>query len=169
MTVETMPDPDGALPVDLEAARARAWAEHQRRCGDNESYTDGFTAEALIERVEGQHRTHSRLRQSGQDYAVAVSSGEGPPSVDGSLDDADSAVGRELSWVAVLPECDRRLFAEEMSRLMAEAAETDDLAPVEQALREWRVTAEIYSDPELAQRLTGPLVANGERVPAPIV
>ena len=65
---------------------------------------------------------------------------------------------RELSWVAVLPECDRRLFAEEMSRLMAEAAETDDLAPVEQALREWRVTAEIYLDPELAQRLTGPLV-----------
>ena len=98
-----------------------------------------------------------------------MSSDEGPPSVDGSLDDADSAVGRELSWVAVLPERDRRLFAEELSRLMAEAAETDDLAPVEQALGEWRVTAETYSDPELAQRLTGPLVANGERVPAPIV
>ena len=98
-----------------------------------------------------------------------MSSGEGPPSVDGTLDDADSAVGRELSWVAVLPECDRRLFAEEMSRLMAEADETDDLAPVEQALREWRATAEIYSDPELAPRLTGPRVADGERVPAPIV
>ena len=165
MAVETMPDPDGALPVDLEAARARAWAEHQRRCGDNESYTDGVTAEALIERVEGQHRTHSRLRQSGQDYAFAVSTDEDPPSVDGASSDG----GRELSWVAVLPECDRRLFAEEMSRLMAEAAETDHLTPVEQALREWRVTAETYSDPRLAQRLTGPLVANGERVPAPIV
>ena len=98
-----------------------------------------------------------------------MSSDEGPPSVDGSLDDADSDGGRELSWVAVLPERDRRLFAEELSRLMAEAAETDDLAPVEQALGEWRVTAETYSDPELAQRLTGPLVANGESVPAPIV
>ena len=74
----------------------------------NEPYTDGVTAEALIERVEGQHRTHSRPRQAGQDYAFAVSSDEGPPSVDGSLDDGDSAVGRELSWVAVLPECDRR-------------------------------------------------------------
>ena len=94
-----------------------------------------------------------------------MSSDEGPPLADGAQSDG----GRELSWVAVLPECDRRLFAEELSRLMAEAAETDDLAPVEQALREWRVTAEIYSDPELAQRLTGPLVANGERVPAPIV
>ena len=117
----------------------------------------------------GRHRTHPRVRQSGQDYAVAVSSDEGLPSVDGSLDDADSAAGRELSWVAVLPECDRRLFAEEMSRLMTEAADTDDLAPVEQALREWRATAETFSDPELAQRLTGPLVADGERVPAPIV
>ena len=62
MTGETMPDPDGVLPVGLGAARARAWAEHQRRCGDNEPYTDGVTVEALIERVEGQHRTHSRPR-----------------------------------------------------------------------------------------------------------
>ena len=169
MTDETMHDRDGVLPVDLDTARAAAWAEHERRCADDEPYTGGVTAGALVERVEGLRRRHSRVLQSGEDYALAVSSGEGPPSVDGSLDDADSAVGREVSWVAVLPECDRRLFAEEMSQLMAEAAETDDLAPVEQALREWRVTAEIYSDPELAQRLTGPLVANGERVPAPIV
>ena len=28
-----------------------SWAEHQR--ADNEPYTDGVTAEALIERVEG--------------------------------------------------------------------------------------------------------------------
>ena len=74
-----------------------------------------------------------------------------------------------LSWVAVLPECDRRLFAEEMSQLLAEAAETDDLAAVEQALREWRVTSEIYSDPELAKRFVGPRLANGERVPRPVV
>ena len=165
MTDETTDDPCDVLPADLDAARAEAWAEHQRRCADNEPYTDGLTVEALAERVDGLRRRHSRVLQSRQDYALAVSSDEGPP----LADDAGSYGGRELSWVAVLPECDRRLFAEEMSRLMAEAAETDDLAPVEQALREWRVTAEIYSDPELAQRLTGPLVANGERVPAPIV
>ena len=82
---------------------------------------------------------------------------------------ADSNVESELSWVAVMPECDRRLFAEEMSQLMAEAAETDDLALVEQALREWRVTAEIYMDPELAKRLTQPRSAYGERVPRPVV
>ena len=82
--------------------------------------------------------------------------------------EGDSDAGYELSWVAALPECDRRLFAEEMSRLMAEAAETDDLGPVEQALREWRVTAEIYLDPELAKRLTEPRSAHGERVPRPV-
>ena len=47
------------------------------------------------------------------------------------------------------------LFAEEMSQLLAKAAETDDLAPVEQALREWRVTSETYSDPELATAIRG--------------
>ena len=55
-----------------------------------------MTAGALVERVEGLRHQHSRVRQSGEDHALAVSSGEGPPSVDGTLDDADSAVGREL-------------------------------------------------------------------------
>jgi len=78
-------------------------------------------------------------------------------------------IEREWPWVDVLPECDRRLFAEEMSQLLAEAAETDDLAEVEQALREWRVTSETYSDPELARRFSQPLRAHGGRVPRPAV
>ena len=81
----------------------------------------------------------------------------------------DDDLEREWPWVDVLPECDRRLFAEEMSQLLAEAAETDDLAPVEQALREWRVTSLTYSDPELARLFTGPRTANGGRVPRPVV
>ena len=118
-----------------------------------------MTAGALTERVEGLGRAALSVPTVGQDYAQAMSIGEGPPA------DAEC----ELSWVAVLPECDRRLFAEEMSQLLAEAAETDDLASVEQALREWRVTAETYSDPELAQRFSGPRLAHGERVPRPVV
>ena len=81
----------------------------------------------------------------------------------------DDDLEREWPWVDVLPKCDRRMFAEEMSQLMAEAAETDDLAPVEQALREWRVTSETYSDPELAEFFAGPRFAYGERVPNPVV
>ena len=111
----------------------------------------------------------AQIRQAEQDYAPDVSSHEDPLSVVDGFSGADGDVERELAWVDVMPECDRRLFAEEMSQLMAEAAETDDLAPVERALREWRVTAETYSDPELAQLLTGPRVANGGRVPRPVV
>ena len=88
---------------------------------------------------------------------------------DDGLGDDDSGVEREWPWVDVLPECDRRLFAEEMSQLLAEAAETDDFAEVQQTLREWRVTSEIYLDPELLKRLTEPRTANGDRVPRPVV
>ena len=111
----------------------------------------------------------AQARHAGQDYAPAVSSHEGSLSAADGFSGADGDVGRELAWVDAMPECDRRLFAEEVSQLMAEAAETDDLALVEQALREWRVTAEIYSDPELAKRLTEPRSACGGRVPRPVV
>ena len=43
-----------------------------------------------------------------------------------------TAVERELPWVTDLPEHDRRLFADEMAQLMAEAAQTDDFAEVDQ-------------------------------------
>lgn len=168
MTDKTTHDPDGALPADLEAARAAAWEEHERRCASNEPYSVGATIESLTERVEGLRCLNSRFGQSGQNYASAVSDEAGPHSVGGSSDEVGIDAVGELAWVAVLPESDRRLFAEEMSRLMAEAAETDDLALVEQALREWRVTAETFSDPELAERLSKPLVADGALVPRPV-
>ena len=169
MTDETGHDPSGALPIGLEAARATVWEEHEQRCAGKEPCTDGVKVEALAERVEGSRRLHPRAGPSGRDYARAVASDAAPHSASGSSDEADSDASGELSWVAVLPECDRRLFAEDMSRLMAEAAKTDDFALVEQALREWRVTAETFSDPELAERLSKPLVANGDRVLIPIV
>ncbi|MCY4621287.1 MAG: hypothetical protein OXD34_05555, partial [bacterium] len=62
-------------------------------------------------------------------------------------------IEREWPWVDVLPECDRRLFAEEMSQLLAEAAETDDLAEGEQALREWRGASEADPAPQPARRV----------------
>ena len=168
MTDETKHDPDGAPTPGPAAARAAARKEHERRCADAEPYTGGATVEALAERVESLRGPHSRSGPSGRNYARAVSSDPVPHPAGDRFDEADSDDAGELSWVAVLPECDRRQFAEDMSRLMAEAADTDDFALVEQALREWRVTAEVFADPELAERLTKPLVANGDRVPIPI-
>lgn len=37
---------------ELDAARAAAWEEHQRRCASNEPYSDGVTVEELAGRVE---------------------------------------------------------------------------------------------------------------------
>lgn len=169
MTVETGDEPDGALSEDLHAARAAAWEEHRRRCADNEPYADGVTPAALAKRIEGFAAGTVQIRRSGQGYAPAVSSHEDSLSADVGLDGEDDDVEPELAWVDVLPERDRRLFAEEMSQLLAEAAKTDDFAEVQQTLREWRVTSEIYLDPELLKRLTEPLTANGDRVPRPVV
>ena len=111
----------------------------------------------------------AQVRHEEQGYAPAVSSREDSRSAADGLSGAYGDAARELAWVDVMAESDRRLFAEEMSRLMAEAAKTDDLAPVEQALREWRATAEVHTDPVLSRRLSGPLVAKGARVPRPDV
>ena len=59
MTDETMHDRDGVLPVDLDTARAAAWAEHERRCADDEPYTGGVTVGALVERVEAAASSNS--------------------------------------------------------------------------------------------------------------
>ena len=121
-----------------------------------------------MERFEEVRQREPRVRHSRQDYAHAVSSYEATPSVDTRFSDEDG-LEPELPWVADLPEGDRRLFAVEMSRLMAEAAETDDFAEVDQALRDWRVTSLTYSDPELRQIFSQPRIANGDRVPRPVI
>ena len=80
MTDKTTDDFDGALPADADAARSEAWAEHQRRCADNEPYADGVTVEALAERVEGLRHRHSPplRRRSVLSRRGHVDFGQGP-------------------------------------------------------------------------------------------
>ena len=60
MTNDTMAATQPRLEDDLAAAHAAAWEEHQRRCADNEPYTDGVTSEELAERI-------AQLRQQAPD------------------------------------------------------------------------------------------------------
>lgn len=60
MTNDTMAATQPKLEDDLAAAHAAAWEEHQRRCADNEPYTDGVTSEELAERI-------AQLRQQAPD------------------------------------------------------------------------------------------------------
>ena len=52
MTTKTTAASQRTPADELDAARATAWEEHQRRCANNEPYTDGVTVEELAERVE---------------------------------------------------------------------------------------------------------------------
>ena len=57
------------MPADeLDAARAAAWEEHQRRCANDEPYTDGVTVEELAERVEALRR-QARTNEGADDPA----------------------------------------------------------------------------------------------------
>ena len=51
MTNDTVTTAAARLVDDLAAARDAAWEEHQRRCADNEPYTDGVTPDELAERT----------------------------------------------------------------------------------------------------------------------
>jgi len=72
-----------------------------------------------------------------------------------------------FAWLELLPQKDRRDFVEEFSRVVAAAAEIDDYTPLNQLVREWRSTAEVYADPKLLRQLRGPVQASGERVEHP--
>ena len=79
----------------------------------------------------------------------------------------DAALTEAFAWVEFLPRRDRDLFAEELTRTLLAAASVDVYASVAQLVREWRATAEIHADPELARQLTEPLEAAGDTVAVP--
>lgn len=69
---------------------------------------------------------------------------------------AEDVFAEELPWLKWLPpEARSECVAELLDHLLA-GADTGLLLPFARALREWKSTAEIYSDPELAERLRGP-------------
>jgi hypothetical protein len=86
---------------------------------------------------------------------------------DHHLDALDDALGDAFAWLEFLPSSDRKLFVDEFVRIVRAAGELDNYAPLGQLVREWRDSAAVYADPELAGRLRGPLDAVGEAVPVP--
>ena len=65
MTTKTTAASQRTPVDDLDAARAAAWEEHQRRCAENEPYTDGVTVEELAERVEKLRRQGTAQNSAG--------------------------------------------------------------------------------------------------------
>jgi hypothetical protein len=77
------------------------------------------------------------------------------------------AVTETFSWTEFLPETERAHFVDEFTRCAAGASELKVLGALGQLIREWRSTAAIWADPELAQALRTPLQAQGDAVPRP--
>lgn len=65
MTIKTTAASQRTPADELDAARAAAWEEHQRRCANDEPYTDGVTVEELAERVEQLRRRAAASKVAG--------------------------------------------------------------------------------------------------------
>ncbi|MGA8116405.1 MAG: hypothetical protein WCA46_22340 [Actinocatenispora sp.] len=75
---------------------------------------------------------------------------------------------RVFPWVHFLPGSAVEQMVAELVQVTAAGAGIENLAPVAQVLTEWRHTAEIYADPDLAQALSGPFTGeHGGLVPLP--
>ena len=73
-----------------------------------------------------------------------------------------------MPWTRYLSEKGRCEFAREFAETLAVSAELDSFAPLAQMLDEWKATAALQADPELADELARPISEpDGRPVPAP--
>jgi hypothetical protein len=74
---------------------------------------------------------------------------------------------KRFPWVRLLPADDRAAFAQELVETLQACAAVGKLARIEEIFHEWKATAEIYADPELAAQLKGPFVETDAPVRRP--
>jgi hypothetical protein len=86
--------------------------------------------------------------------------------------DAEGLMVRVLpevfAWAAFLPEADQRLLVTDLVQTLRGASDLNNLTPVTQLIVEWRHTAEVHADPELAAAIRQETGDFGP-VPAPTV
>lgn len=82
---------------------------------------------------------------------------------------AEEVFSEELPWLTWLPHDARAEAASEILDQLLAGADTGHFMPFARALREWKSTAEIHSDPELLHRLSGPFddLSEATEIPAP--
>jgi hypothetical protein len=61
-----------------------------------------------------------------------------------------AALPEVFGWTRFLPADDQRLFLTELADTLRAVEDLDNLAPVAQLITEWKHTAEIHADPQLA-------------------
>lgn len=82
--------------------------------------------------------------------------------------EAAEALSEEFPWVDLLPEPDRAAFVRDFGRAFQASAEVGHWSRLAQTVAEWKATAAIHADPELARQLSQPISDDLGPVPAPI-
>jgi hypothetical protein len=82
-------------------------------------------------------------------------------------DAAPEALTEEFPWAGRLPDDDRLRFAGDFGRAVQASAELGQWDPLARALVEWRATAAVHADSELADDLSRPVVDDLGPVPPP--
>lgn len=81
---------------------------------------------------------------------------------------ADVTMMAAVPWLHWLPDGERRICIEQLIAGLDAGAATGNLEPFARALLAWKSTAEVWSDPELARRLTTALPGDGHEIERPI-
>jgi hypothetical protein len=130
-------------PVDtvakLDAARGRTLRVRRRGDAEDLVLTTASRAEQGSEVASATTRMFVALMQNN------------PRALSLLVDVVPSA----FPWVRFLPREDVQAFVIELVDILEAADSLENPAPVVQVIREWRHTAEVYADPELAAALRG--------------
>jgi PHD/YefM family antitoxin component YafN of YafNO toxin-antitoxin module len=81
---------------------------------------------------------------------------------------AEEALRDELPWLRWLPENEQADCLRELLADLLAGADTGHLLPFARDYWGWRSTAEVRSDPALAESLKGPFAGDGGVVPRPL-
>jgi hypothetical protein len=62
-----------------------------------------------------------------------------------------------FGWTKWMPATARREFADDLLGSISDAASLESYRPINQTVREWKATAAVYADPDLAAQLRRPI------------
>jgi hypothetical protein len=75
----------------------------------------------------------------------------------------------QFPWVRFLPDAEKLQFAKEFVDMTVACASIGNTRPLRELVEDWRRTATVHADPELAKELARPLPGTTKRVPRPSV
>ncbi len=105
----------------------------------------------------------SRAATSGLDVATRVLAELGHQAPKQLAD----SLGHQFPWVRFLPDEAKVQFAMAFADTAAACASIGNSAPLAELTGDWKRTAAVYADPELANELRRPLRGTDKRVPRP--